>query len=110
MIMAKGMNVKCSRCLTAYNIYDDIQVKAVGICPICNNVEGFRFEHPFTFDYNAGNVDPHLGGEENYDWDWLESEKGKGTQLSLVEAGLEDEPSGAFDQDDDLINANLGWN
>lgn len=107
--MPNGMNVKCSRCTTAYNIYDDIQVKAVGICPMCNNVEGFKFEHPFTFEYNAGDVEPHLDGEDTYDWDWLEYEKGKSPTVSLEEAGLEDSPSGAFDQDDDLINSNLGW-
>lgn len=103
--MAKGMTVKCSRCGSGYNIYDDIQVKAVGTCPVCNNVEGFKFEHPFTFEYNAGNVEPHLVGEEEYDWDWLEYEKGKSKALQITE----DAPSGAFDQDDDLINANLGW-
>lgn len=128
-ILSKGMTVKCSRCMTGYNIYDDIQVKsdvrfsglfinsehknilnkAVGICPVCNNVEGFRFEHPFTFEYNAGNVDPHLKGEDNYDWDWLEYEKSKGKNLTRSEAGLEDSPSGDFDQDQDLINANMGW-
>lgn len=107
--MSTGITVKCSRCLTSYNIYDDIQVKAVGICPICNNVEGFKFEHPFTFDYNAGNLEPHLKDEENYDWNWLEYEKGKGKNLTLAEAGLEDTPSGDFDQDVDLIEGNLGW-
>ena len=106
--MAKGMTVKCSRCLTGYNIYDDIQEKGVGICPVCNNVEGFKFEHPFTFDYNAGDVEAHLEGEADYDWDWQAYEKG-GAKISLQEAGLEDSPSGDFDQDQDVINSNLGW-
>ena len=51
--MINAMNVKCSRCLHEYSVEGEGD-RVVGICPTCDNVEGYKFEHPFTFEYNAG--------------------------------------------------------
>ena len=104
--MSNGMNVQCSRCLTRFNIYDDIQKKShdrvVGICPKCDNIEGYNFEHPFTFSYNAGDGEHGVGSnvaeEDLYDWEWLNFTNNQ------PKVDTRD-----YDQDDDLINNNMGW-
>jgi hypothetical protein len=90
-------------------VYDDIQRlhkdsnTIVSLCPNCGYLEGHFFNHKFVFDYNAGDgpngVPPYLVGEGDYDWDWLTYKKGK----------VVDNSSKDFDQDEDLINNNLGW-
>lgn len=110
--MAKGMNVECSRCGAGYNIYDDIQTKAVGICPTCNNVEGFKFEHPFTFEYNTGNVPAHLEDEDGFEWDWRNYDRGNRIDpdhRKMADTLRRSEVANAFDQDQDFIDANMGW-
>jgi hypothetical protein len=104
--MAKGYNVACGKCTKRYNVYSDIQQvveeRIVGVCPYCGEITGFNFENEFTFDYNAGDgelgVGKHVEAEEPYDWDWLEYNKNPKKQEDMN-----------FDQDDDLINTNLGF-
>jgi hypothetical protein len=104
--MATGYNVACGKCTKKYNIYSDIQQvvgeRIVGVCPHCGEVTGYNFKNEFTFSYNAGDaehgVGKHVEDEEPYDWDWLDYNKGS-----------QKTEEKQFDQDDDLINTNLGW-
>jgi len=109
--MANGIAVKCSKCLTGHLMYDDIQqVKngnIYGSCPKCGEIEGYPLDVTKMFNYNAGDgehgVSPHLD-EDDYHWQEFFSSKGFDTTKGDVR-GVGD----AFDQDNDLIAANLGW-
>lgn len=130
--MSNGMNVKCSRCGNGYNVYEP-----VGVCPTCNNVEGFKFEHPFTFEYNSGGkwmhridgelqevtpenihkVDPKYHPKKEHMTDdckikpHLDELDADNFDARITIDELEREPASyaAFDQDYDFIAANLGW-
>jgi hypothetical protein len=53
------------------------------MCPICNQAEGIIWDEEGLFPehaedgfYNKGNVEPMLKGEEGYDWNCLDVERG----------------------------------
>jgi len=99
MNTANGMNVGCPRCNQRFNVYEDINQnkngRLIAMCPKCNEVTGYDFEHPFS--YSVGNVPPHIHGEDVYDWEW-----------GSYKEDIEPEEN-SFDQDGDLIHENLGF-
>lgn len=97
-----GLNVKCPRCLQKQNVYEDIQKVANGfiftMCKRCNEFFGSAFDEGWAFKYNNGTMPPHLPPKP-YDWKgWQEADKMPRKQEAML-----------FDQDDDLINSNFGW-
>jgi hypothetical protein len=82
-----GQKLTCGKCLTQWFVYYDIHDKA-SMCPCCNQVQGIIWDEDgsqpqFRADhlYDRGDCEPHLDGEGEYEWDWLEYKKEGGDAI-----------------------------
>lgn len=94
----KYKTITCGRCLCEMSIDDDMHPETWR-CPTCGQVQGVSWNQ-FDGERDVSNrLAPMLEGEGVYDWDWLNYD-------SIAGAGVGDN---AFDQDNDYVNENLGW-
>lgn len=92
----KYLVVRCAKCRDTHVVYNDIH-KNAWHCPTCFYSNGVLWKHWKGGTYRVGNVPKHVSDEEFYDHDWANF-------IPEIPEGDE-----MFDQDDDFINANLGW-
>jgi hypothetical protein len=78
-----GKRLTCGKCLNQWLVYYDVQDKA-SRCPVCSQVQGILWDEDGSRPvpdgehlYDRGNCEPHLKGEESYDWSWLLYDKGE---------------------------------
>jgi hypothetical protein len=95
----KQKKVMCGKCTMEYVVFNDIHALTYR-CPVCGTVQGVTWKNfDKEIDPSEYAVEPHLDGEDQYDWDWL----------LYDDLYVDGDRNGAFDQDNDFINANLGW-
>ena len=93
--MTRYKTLTCKRCLNKWLVHEDMQPIA-SACPRCDNVHGIIWRPTDKTTRTA----PYYAGDEN-----------KEEQIIFVPlSAVEYEPKRTlFDQDDDFISANLGW-
>lgn len=69
--------VTCGKCLNQIVAYSDIH-RTTWRCPVCSTVHGVKYEDTLeNYEFCDARVAPHIAGEGEYDWDWLEYDKPK---------------------------------
>lgn len=77
--MLRHKTVTCGKCLSSLHVYEDTH-PTTWRCPTCSQVQGVLWKESDPFDEPEKDVTyimPHLKGEGEYDWDWLNYDKGE---------------------------------